>query len=254
MHIGIPFLCVLLAVGLVVWSVGGSDPLTRDIRQGKVESVEGAIGKRHISTGGSGTGADVYTHFLDVAGKSFTVAKSTYNASPDAGYVRIYFLPRSHHVVNLERLPDPPVPENITPKDLLGTLGASLRLRDRTQRNEARARAQAMADEIQAEFTRKPDPPTADRDPRPLDQAIVGTWRSMMMTVTFHGDGTVEAALPGNQSRSGSWSVDADGRLRADVMGHSDAAEAWVAGDELTLSLNGMGLSFKRVTGGPPSD
>ena len=41
------------------------------------------------------------------------------------------------------------------------------------------------------------------RDPRPLENAIVGTWTSTLMTVAFEADGTVTATLFGGIHRRG---------------------------------------------------
>ncbi len=47
----ITFACVAIAAFLVVRSVTGSDALTRDLRNGHVQSVEGAIGRRRRASG-----------------------------------------------------------------------------------------------------------------------------------------------------------------------------------------------------------
>jgi len=82
-------------------------------------------------------------------------------------------------------------------------------------------------------------PPLGARDPRPLEQAIVGTWRSPILTIAFQADGSVSATMLGGMQRRGRWSVDRAGRLISDVMGHQDAAQAWVVGDELTITRMG---------------
>ena len=66
------------------------------------------------------------------------------------------------------------------------------------------------------------------------------------MALTFDAGGTVRAGMTG-QERSGSWTVDADGRLHADALGHDQAAEAWVSGNTLTIAADGMGMTFERV-------
>jgi hypothetical protein len=77
-------------------------------------------------------------------------------------------------------------------------------------------------------------------------EAILGTWSSGFMTVAFSPDGTVTATMLGGKQRRGRWSVDGSGRLRADVTGAAEAADAWVAGDQLTISVEGKGLTFRR--------
>lgn len=246
-HYGIPLLCVILAIGLFAWSLMGADPLQRDLRDGKVESVEGPCGKRMPMTAVSANSQSSY--YLDVGRMTFSVGQHTYETAPEAGYLRVYYLPRSKHLVNWERTESGPVPEISSPQDMLREARESLSF-DRVRRNEARAGMQAFGEQMQAQLKQNAEPPpTSDRDPRPLAEAIVGTWHGMMMTVTFNADGTVEAQLPGGMKRSGHWSVDSDGRLRSDAMGQDGSTGAWVAGDHLTITTDGMGLQFDRVTG-----
>jgi hypothetical protein len=87
------------------------DSLMQDLRSRRVETVEGALGKRIHNIGGR---SNATFYYFDVAGKSFEVGSATYDAAPDAGIVRLYVLPRSHTVVNMERLPDRPVAESAT--------------------------------------------------------------------------------------------------------------------------------------------
>jgi hypothetical protein len=44
--------------------------------------------------------------------------------------------------------------------------------------------------------------------------------------------------------------VDSSGKLVADLMGKSGPADAWVGGDELTLSLGAQGITLQRAAGG----
>jgi len=245
----IPLVCLVIAAVLVVRAITGSDALTRDLRRRQVQSVHGAIGKRRI---GNGRAPD--TFFLDVGDSRFNVARATYENAPDAGYVRLYFLPHSRKIVNLERLPNPAVENGASPQDLLGgatpqnvlrTLGAAVHSHNRRETNEARASLAALGDAFDSLFTQSPAPPAGARDPRPLDEAIVGTWSNGFMTVAFLADGSVKADMLGRHEH-GRWSVDSNGRLRADVMGQQQAAEAWVAGDRLTISADGQGLTFTR--------
>jgi hypothetical protein len=52
-------------------------------------------------------------------------------------------------------------------------------------------------------------PAAADRDPRPLAQAILGKWQMGPMSMTFMPDGTMVATFMGGQQRQGHWSVGA---------------------------------------------
>jgi hypothetical protein len=102
---------------------------------------------------------------------------------------------------------------------------------------------------VLSQFKVGPPPAPDQRDQRPLAQAIVGTWAAGPFRVTFEPDGTVHALLGGREQR-GHWSVDGSGRLHADALGHRDeAGDAWVAGDALTISADGQGITLHRVTG-----
>jgi hypothetical protein len=239
----------LLAVALffLLRSLSGGDAITQDLRSGKVESVEGAITKVLIR----GTRSAASTHYFDVEGKRLHVTGSQYDWAPDAGIVRVFYLPHSHRAVNFERLADRPLPPGALDspreaiKEALGAFGAH----DETSRAEARAQLSAMGDQLRAkvEGSAVTGPPQGQRDPRPLSESILGTWSNGLLTFAFAPDGTATATLPGGHARSGRWSVGADGKLVADLMGQSDAAEAWVNGDELTISDRGQGIVLKRA-------
>jgi hypothetical protein len=89
-------------------------------------------------------------------------------------------------------------------------------------------------------------PPSEQLDARPLGEAIVGTWSSPFMTVSFAPDGTATQTMMNGRQMSGRWSVDAQGQLHAGRAGHDDAAAAWIAGD--TISMGKMALAFQRQT------
>jgi hypothetical protein len=239
------FICLAIAVFLAVRAVTGADALTRDLRRNRVESVEGAIGKRRLAASG-GPAATAY--FLDVGEATFKVAAATYRAAPDAGFVRLYFLPRSRKIVNWERLANAPLPDEINAQGLLGSLAAAYLSRSRSQRNEARAGIASIADALDDSVKDSTTaPPPAARDPRPLETAIVGTWKSVLMTVTFSADGRVTTQMLDGK-REGHWSVDDAGRLRADITGRPETADAWIVQNELTIAVDGAGLTFTRAT------
>ncbi len=235
------FVCLAIAMFLVVRSVTGSDPLTRDLRNVQVHSVEGAIGKRRQS--GSRTRS---TYFLDVGDSAFKVTHATYAEAPDAGFARLYYLPLSRRVVNLERLPNPTLPDDISVTGLAATFGAALLSGSRRRRNEARAELETVGDTFKAGVAPAPVAPPADgRDARPLAEVLVGTWTNGLMKVTFSADGTVTMDTLGVK-RNGHWSVDGAGRLCADITGKAETADAWVTGDRLTIAVAGEGLTFTR--------
>jgi hypothetical protein len=93
-----------IAAFLVFRAISGDDALTRDLRSGRVASVEGAIGK-HVRERHSWRGSGARTYYLDVAGQTLEAQPSMYAAAPDAGCVRVFFLPRSHRVVNFAHNP-----------------------------------------------------------------------------------------------------------------------------------------------------
>jgi hypothetical protein len=175
----------------------------------------------------------------------FTVSRGRYEAAPDAGYVRLYYLPLSKRVVNLERMPNPSAEHGTTVPDVIHTLGAMFRSHSQRDRNEARAHLAGVGDAMQAAFAHAEAPPREGRDPRPLGEAILGTWSNGFMTVAFASDGSVTTSVLGRETR-GRWSIGADGRLCADVMGREQSAEAWIASNQLTISAEGQGFTFTR--------
>jgi hypothetical protein len=81
---------------------------------------------------------------------------------------------------------------------------------------------------VQAQMPEDPVPPPAtERDPRPLGEAIIGSWRNTFMTVRFSEDHTLSAQMPGGMTREARWSVDASGRPQAEGFGDAGSADAW---------------------------
>ena len=235
--------CLLLALR--------PNPEAGDASSGRVDAIEGAIGKRTMSSSG-GRGSSVTTYFLEVGEKRYSVGSAEYAAAPEMGWVRLYITPRSHKVVNFERLPDRVVPDiaSATPQALLGQMKTAFLSHDQQTRNETRAEMGAMAASLKAQMaiTHGPatPPPAADRDPRPLGQAILGTWQMGPMSMTFMPDGTMVATFMGGKQRQGHWSIGSDGKLHADATGSGGAADAWIAGDTLTVSQDGESAAFHR--------
>jgi len=172
--------------------------------------------------------------------------KDQYDAAPDAGYVRVYYVPHSMRVVNLERLPDPAGAADAvrSPEDALRLAAKSIFSFDEVRSAEARAQLAAMGHATQS----GPRPPAAELDPRPLAEAILGRWTNGMITLEFKPDGTVALSLPGGMERQAQWSVDGQGRLVANVMGDKpETGDAWIAGDRLNITQGGEGIALKRV-------
>jgi hypothetical protein len=226
-------LLVALFVGLR--AIVGFDALTRDVRAGRVQSIEGAIGKRGSLT----TGRAARQHkLLEVGTQTFKVMRGTYEAAPDAGFVRVYFLPRSRKIVNLERLESPPV-------DLKTSLDALKHAHSRQEANEIRAQVAGAVDRMSVGFTDSRLAAPEPRAPGPLVDLLVGSWSNEMMTLTFRKDGTVTVRM-GGMEREGNWSVNFEGRLSSSITGQNEVADASVSGDQLTVSQGGQGFRFTR--------
>lgn len=238
--VGIAFLG--LAAALVVVSLLGADPVTRDLRAGRVAAAEGAIRKYTETTHGGSS--SVTSHFAEAGGVAVETGGQTYAALPDAGIVRLFYLPRSRRLVNYEELADRPLPNGA-----LSGPGVALRdaakaaLGDADARAELAAIGHAMEERVAAATG---PPPVGDRDPRPLQASLVGTWSNPLLSVAFAEDGSVVATLPGGMKRTGHWSVDGSGRLVSDVMGTPGATEAWVAADQLTIRLGEESVTLQR--------
>lgn len=239
----------LIALGafFLYRSLPGGDPLTRDVRTGSVMAVEGAFEKRVLNSSGRSSST---SYSMSLAGKTFDVSSAVYHAAPEAGIVRLFYLPTSRTVVNLEPLPDRPLPAGAldAPMQAIASVMAGLRSHDATQRADAKATMAAMEHAFQGGQTRGVMPPPDQRDSRPLADAILGSWRMGPMTITFAADGTAVAGAAG-RAEHGHWSVDADGRLRFSAGGAEQVADAWIAGDTLTIAEAGVGRSFQRIAG-----
>ena len=234
---GIGFL--ILAGVLLVVGLSGSDSITRDLREGRVLQAEGAI-RKFTETTHSRNSSTTY-HYAEVGNVRTETGPTGYEALPEAGIVRLYYLPHSHRLVNFEQLADRPLPEGaLTDAHVALRAGVSALLGD------ADARAEVAAIGRQLTASGEP-PPASERDPRPLAQAIVGTWKNPMLSVTFDAGGTVTATMPGGRKQSGHWSVDTSGNLVSDVMGSEGTAKAWVANDRLSIELDGQGVTLVRA-------
>lgn len=225
--LGIAFL--VLAGTLVVVSFLGADPVTRDLREGRVRAAEGAIRKWTQTT--HGRSSSTTTHYAEAGGVTVETGAQSYGALPEAGIVRLFYLPHSRRLVNFEQLADRPLPEGaLTDKRLLlkdavaGVFGSA----------DARAEMAAIGHALQNQVRASPARP-ADSSTAPLLTALPGTWSNPILTLTFAADGSVAATIAGGVKRSGRWSIDASGRLVSDIMGKPAAAEAWVTADQLTI-------------------
>jgi hypothetical protein len=243
-------LCLVIAVILVVRGLTGGDKVTEDIRAARVESIDGAIAKHVIHSESRGSSSE--THYLDVGGKRFEVSSFGYATAPDAGYVRLFYLPRSLRVVNLQSMPGPATPEltGASLQAVTQTLGTAMHSHSEEGVAGARAQMAAMETQFKSQMAAAAVPPPSDQlDARPLGVAIIGTWSNPMMTVSFAPDGSATQTMMNGRQTTGRWSVDAQGQLHAGLMGKEETAVAWVAGDTLTITMGKMTLPFERQTG-----
>jgi hypothetical protein len=241
---------LLIAAGAVfAHALPSRDPLARDLRQPQVLSVAGATGKHSRTT--SSRGSSLTTHFLDVGDQSFEVGSSAYQALPEAGHMRVYFLSRSRRFVNAERLPDPSLPPTATASPLAALYLAKEALRGHgAERLEANASLHELGAALASEnVTNASPPPPEQRDPRPLGEALIGRWSNGVITLVFGADGSLRTVLPGGNEPSGRWSVEPNGELRADLVGRTETGQAWISDDTLTITVAGEGMKFRRIDG-----
>jgi hypothetical protein len=164
--------------------------------------------------------------------------------------LRLFYLPQSRWAVNFELLPG----ASPAADGRFGERAGQTLLDWRAARQahdavgEAQARAGFAAVKREAErFLPEHGMPAAERlEPGRLREAIIGDWTSPVLSISVRGDGTLTATMAASAAQQGHWSVDSAGRLATDVMGAPLAIDASVAGDELTLVINGQGLKLRR--------
>jgi hypothetical protein len=119
---------------------------------------------------------------------------------------------------------------------------------DRAQIDEVRAQVAGTEHALNAAISHDvAPPPDANRDQRPLADAIQGTWSNGPVTVVFSEDGAFSITMMGANEQDGRWSVDGNGKLVADFGGREQATDAWIVGDQLTVSLGGEAITLKRT-------
>ncbi len=245
----------LLAVGIVVaWFGGirGAQAKAAAAHAGRVTSLEGALrrdrrdrrdgpfgaGSSHISPGNE------YEYYLLVGDRSFTVSREQWDAAPVDGIVRVYLLGDSDRIVNLERIADAP------PRQVPGIVRAAFAMAatspDPARAAEARAmlqQADAMAGVAASGAGSAPltGPPAVA-----LETAIVGTWRSDLVGITyeFRADGSAAASSARHGAREQRWSLAGPGTIRLD----DSTLHAAVVGETLSLGEPPRFLTFHRVS------
>ena len=237
-----------LAIAAALLVVPPFEPVNADVREGRLESVEGAIAKRTTGLKGTGPGNRYYS--IVVGGRQLrALSRASFDAAPDAGYVRVYFLPRSCRVVNLEQLPDPPIPTGSgAAQEIALNFAQALISRDRTAIAEASAHVAALKHVVEG------PPPAATGSPsdrahgsRLQSEDLYGSWTNPVLTISFMKSGiaTITPAFGGGR-REGHWSVDRDGRLTTDISGTMEPIEASRDGDRLTIVFEGQRVTFTR--------
>lgn len=237
---------IFLALALIMFVGASLEPVNADVREGRVEWVEGAIAKSRRSTGAGGTRRSNY--YFDIAGRRLqALSRISYDAAPDAGFVRAYFLPRSRRVVNLEQLADPPIPTGSgAAQEIMQGYVQALGTLDRAKIAEANARVMALKHVVEG-----PTPPATTGGSRGSSRLsaddLCGTWTNPIFTVAFmkNGTATLTTAIGGSQ-REGHWSVDANGRLLTDATGALEPLDASLEGRQLTITIKGQRVSFTR--------
>jgi hypothetical protein len=187
---------------------------------------------------------------LDIGGRRLRVtSREAFDAAPGAGYVRVYFLPRSGRVVNLEQLADRPIPTgSAAAQEIFQDFAGAVLSGDRAVIAEASARVAALKHAFEG------PPPQASADgsnrastSRLRADDLYGTWTNPMVTVTLgkNGIATMTPAF-GAERRDGHWSVDANGRLLTDASGTMEPVEAFFEGKRLTIVIDGQRVAFTR--------
>lgn len=236
-----------VAATALILAAPAFDPLAADIRSGRVETVEGAIGKRRTQSKGP-PGRNT-RYYLNVAGRQLQTYRSAYEAAPDAGYVRAYYLRRTRRLVNLERLPNPPLPSDPgEARDMFGHIARALITHDPVAL--ARANAGGLMDAARELDTEPPDAPRGPVAGGLVREALVGKWTHPFVTVTLAEDGTATVTTMTGAAQSGHWSVDGHGRLLTDATGVMEPMDVMLDDGRLTIQLEGRRLTLTRATGG----
>ena len=236
-----------LAVTAILLVAANLEPVNADVRQGRVESVEGAIAKGSMPLRSPGR----QFFYFDVGGRRLRASsRAGYEAAPDAGYVRVYFFPRSRRVVNLEQLPDRPIPTaSGAAQEIFRDYAHALRSRDHIAIAEASAGVAALKHLVEG----PPPRATADRSGRaPTSHLraddLYGTWTNPVMTISFMKNGTATMTPAfGGARRDGHWAVDRNGRLSTDATGRLEPLDASLDGDRLTIVFEGQRVAFTRA-------
>lgn len=246
-------------------------PMAEDLRSGHVVSIEGAITKDHRGKGDEprGPGADAQPGWQlgDDLGRVRSIQVNNralgeqavmcheplFHSAPQAGMVRVFYLPRSRWAVNFEQLPDPPIGDEELSREgvrnALRELKSGWRGRDAVGTAESRARLAAIRRKATS-YVSGPAPRADGQTPSaPSAAALLGSWKNPFVRVIFGANGVFEVRMPDGAVQSGHWSIGADGRLRGDMAGAPLEAGVSISGDQLTLAINDQALTLRRSEG-----
>ena len=160
--------------------------------------------------------------------------------------MRLYYLPRSKLVVNMENLSTgEATPEAI--QQASDDYQAARTGGDKVAKAEALAELGGVAQAFERAVPEDAASLDMHSDTGSLAEAIVGSWKSPFGDLTFREDGIVSARMGDGSSFEGKWSVDAAGHLHAEVMGTAMDAEAALKGDQLTLRMDDQAVILQRT-------
>ena len=126
----------------------------------------------------AGRTSSTTSHYAAAGNVTVETGPSSYSALPDAGIVRLFYLPHSRRLVNFEQLPDRPLPDGaltnprVALKDGVSALFGSA---------DARAELAAIGHAAQAQLTPTGFPPST-ADPKALREALPGTWSNPLLS------------------------------------------------------------------------
>lgn len=236
-----------LAVALIYRSLFHVSSLARDLREGNVLSFEGTLDKSRATEEDSDDDRRIY--LVDIGDKSFGIDRAMYRAVFNGTYLRVFYLPHCSRVVSYEQLGHSATIGGPSILSFFATLGTGVVSRNASLGEDVADIARPATGPVEQYVYQQPIPPADAGETPSLSTAIVGTWTSPIMTITFGPDGIVDVVTIGGLKRWGHWSVDADGHLHSDVLGKEAVIEARMAGNQLTMSLGGTeaGFTFDRV-------
>ena len=239
--------------GVVGHLLHSRDAFAQDVSNGIVSVTEGAISKKiynmNLFNDQGGTVPPsflVYVANREMGNQEFHSASDLYDAAPDVGTVRLFYLPQSKWALNFEVLEVALSADEVSGSDgthLLLEWNAARRAHDKVGEAEALAKMQTIGQALVNGQPLAGDPSGPDE----VRAAVVGHWQSPTLKVTVRADGTLIATLGDEPPMAGRWAVEPSGRVTASVPGVAERVDASVIGGRLTLVIDGQGLRLDRV-------